>query len=588
MAQLRPVDYDPFAPNQSGPRLTPVEDDPFAEQGQAQGVARFAAPAIGAADTPAPYANFGEAAAGAGKALATGALKGLVGLGTLPGNIEALGRAGINAAAGLVGVDDPVSPETLNPVTYNSLMARIENRFGELPKPKTTAEEYIQTIGEFAPGAGLVGGLTKGARAAQVLAPAVASETAGQVTDGTDYEGYARLAGALAGGTLANAGARTVTPAGQIDGVRARNVAELERQGVNKLMAGQRTGNQRIQSLEDASVTLPGGGRTQAVQSEQLEQFTRKALANVGVDDQVFAQLGLPGARVTDEVLEIAAQNIGKRFEQVGQVARVVPDRGFATRLKSVVDGYTNRTSQGNRVPAVQAYAQEILQEAAKPGGMAGQKYLAIRSALRADQRSGDGPFRDAAGRLVEHLDAQMIRSGPKELRPQIAKFVQDNNRMWRDYLAIEKTARRQGAVSSAGLLSPQALNSEIKKQSRNLVSRNNRDLGRLARAGDDVLRPLKSSGTAERNQAISMLKSPAATASSVMAGGLASGGDLLTMGASAMVPYLMQVATARGISNPTMQRYMANQVMPGRVKTAKNRQAINALAPFMLTRDDQ
>jgi hypothetical protein len=53
---------------------------------QPQGVARFAVPAIGAADSPAPYSNLGEAAIGAGKALGAGACQRLaVGIGHATG-----------------------------------------------------------------------------------------------------------------------------------------------------------------------------------------------------------------------------------------------------------------------------------------------------------------------------------------------------------------------------------------------------------------------------------------------------------------------------------------------------------------------
>jgi hypothetical protein len=340
-------------------------------------------------------------------------------------------------------------------------------------------------------------------------------------------------------------------------------------------------------ALEDASVSMPGGGRTVAVQDKAMEQFTGRALKNIGVDESVYKQFNLSGPRATDEVLQYAADQIGKRFESVAQVARVVPDRGFAVRLGNEVKRYANRTSQGNRVPAIQGYANEILSEASKSGGMDGTKYLAIRSALRADQRAGDAPMREAAGRLVEHLDAQMIRSAPKNIRPQVAKYIQENNRQWRDYLAIRDTMSRQGDVSSAGLISPQVLNREIKKQSKNLVSRNNREIGKLARAGDDVLRPLKSSGTAERNQAISVLKGPS-TAISTVGAALASGGDPLTMMLGAAAPLALQAGTARFVSNPTFQKYLGNQLVPGRIQSdTARRVGMAPMAPFMLTRDD-
>lgn len=65
-------------------------------------------------------------------------------------------------------------------------------------KPQTTAGEYARTIGQFAPAALMPGSAPS--RLANVLVPAVTSETAGQFTKGSDIEPYARIAGALAGG----------------------------------------------------------------------------------------------------------------------------------------------------------------------------------------------------------------------------------------------------------------------------------------------------------------------------------------------------------------------------------------------------
>lgn len=73
-----------------------------------------------------------------------------------------------------------------------------------LPAPETTAGQYARTIGEFAPAAAAGPGSVV-RRAAQTVVPAVASETAGQATAGTDWETAARIAGALAGGVGENA-----------------------------------------------------------------------------------------------------------------------------------------------------------------------------------------------------------------------------------------------------------------------------------------------------------------------------------------------------------------------------------------------
>ncbi|WP_425909039.1 hypothetical protein [Nitrobacter sp. TKz-YC02] len=100
-----------------------------------------------------------------------------------------------------------ISRDTLN---YYSPEA-IHQRSGLAYTPRTTAGEYAHTIGEFAPNALIPGGAI--ARVGQVLAPALASETAGQLTKGGAFEGPARFAGALAGGIGAAMASRPATAA---------------------------------------------------------------------------------------------------------------------------------------------------------------------------------------------------------------------------------------------------------------------------------------------------------------------------------------------------------------------------------------
>jgi hypothetical protein len=111
-------------------------------------------------------------------------------------------------------------------------------------KPQTVPGGYAKTTAEFLPG--MMAGGPRGIipkLATNVLAPALASETAGQLTKGTEAEPYARAGGALVGGAgaarFANAMAearalKTATPAladvkdaatGAYDGLTARNVA---------------------------------------------------------------------------------------------------------------------------------------------------------------------------------------------------------------------------------------------------------------------------------------------------------------------------------------------------------------------------
>ena len=88
----------------------------------------------------------GEFAGDLAKSAGIGLVQGAIGLGTLPGNVEALGRAGINYGAGLLGVEPPVSPDTAL-INYNDFKGRAEQKFGEFYKPQSTAGEYFRTIG---------------------------------------------------------------------------------------------------------------------------------------------------------------------------------------------------------------------------------------------------------------------------------------------------------------------------------------------------------------------------------------------------------------------------------------------------------
>lgn len=575
MAQLRPIDYDPFAPATVGPRLTPVEEDPFAEQGTTQGVARFASPAIGAAD-PTPYAGFGDAATGAAKALGAGLVRGAVGLGTLPGNLESLVRAGANRAAGLVGVEPPVSPENLNPVTFDNLMTRLESRFGKLPEPQTTAEKYIRAVGEFAPAA-IGGGASLGAKAAQVVAPALASEAAGQATEGTSLEPWARVGGALAGGTAANLGARVVTPA-PADPVRLSQVKELERQGVKSITAGQRTGNERLKWVEDATTKFPGGGRMRQVNERAAEEFTAAALSKAGIQGQT---------RATPEVLNKAFDDLGQQYGQVGKVARVVGDRGFAARLDDTVRRYNQTTSESARIPLVGDVANEIKRLSAPPGGMTGEQYLSFRSFLRKEQRAArnDPKTHDALNRLVEQLDVQVIRNAPKNIRPEVAKFMKDLNEKYRNLKVLEDAAGGAGEAAAQGLISPAKLRQAVEKNSPKAYARGRGELSKLARSGEGVIKPLPSSGTAERGLAQEIVKSPSTVYSGIA--GLVGTGSIEGAVLSGLAPWAINAMTSRGLSNPTVQRYLSNQVLPGRVGAEGGRSMVNALSPSILTRDE-
>jgi hypothetical protein len=124
-----------------------------------------------------PFAQFGS-----------GLARGAVGAPGIPGDIESLGRSGLRK----IGLD--VSPETYFPQSHEFIEAVKPGVKALQEEPKTVGGEYGRTIGEFVSTAGSGRDMLK-----YGVLPGTASETAGQLTKGTELEPWARGAGALVG-----------------------------------------------------------------------------------------------------------------------------------------------------------------------------------------------------------------------------------------------------------------------------------------------------------------------------------------------------------------------------------------------------
>ena len=122
---------------------------------------------------------------------------GVVNSGMTIGNMmaNALGRPGITPQA-MQNIRAVVNNAPTVAPSSQAVMKDNQQVFGS---PQTTPGKYAQTIASMAPAAfGGEGSLL--ARGARVVVPGIASEAAGQMTQGTPYEHAARVAGALAGG----------------------------------------------------------------------------------------------------------------------------------------------------------------------------------------------------------------------------------------------------------------------------------------------------------------------------------------------------------------------------------------------------
>jgi hypothetical protein len=137
-------------------------------------------------------------AADVAKSLGRGIAKGAIGLAGLPGDMATLLNKGEDYVIGKLGFEPPPTQPIGTSQQIEGLVEKASGqKFGE---PQTTAGKYAQTVGEFVPAAigGPEGIATRlGTRA---VLPGIASEAAGEATEGSPYEVPARIAGAVLGG----------------------------------------------------------------------------------------------------------------------------------------------------------------------------------------------------------------------------------------------------------------------------------------------------------------------------------------------------------------------------------------------------
>lgn len=542
MAQLIPVDYDPFAKQSpQGLRLEPVDYDPFANQPQGPSVG------VGA-----------DMAKGAGVGLA----KGVMGLAALPNDLPNAARDGMAWAMARLAEKTGLLPKGAN--SAEEMLANRKRDFGETlylaPKmqqavegvtgkfyePQTKAGKFAETVGEFVPGAvaipsnGLVSATSNAIKYGVV--PGLASEAAGQALKDTKYEWAGRLAGAIGGGLLPGAAkaatSRVISPL-PMDPARASMVATLEREGV-PLTAGQITGSKPLQWMESTLGDLPGaGGKAAELQRAQQQAFTDAALKRAG------------GSGIASpENMASIKDSLGQRFGDLASRNTAQIDAQAAKQIGDSVADYVKLVPPANRAPGVGGTVDDILQLARSNGGaIPGDMYQAMRSRfgnISNSNRMNDPQLADVYRGFRDSLDGAMNRS----ISPTDAAAWQEVRKQYGNMKALEKAAGGAGAATAEGNISPAQLRTAIASgNNRGAYARGEGDLAELTRAGVGVMSPLPNSGTAPRQ----WMQNAASTLPAIVGG--ASGG-----GVGALAGLLAAPMAGRALMSSPIQAYLGNQ----------------------------
>lgn len=469
-----------------------------------------------------------------------GLIRGGLGLAGLPGSVEWLGRAGINAGVKATGLSqgDVVSPQNALP-SGSDIIGGFEKTVGKLYQPKSTAGEYARTIGEFAPGM-LFPGTFLQKLVGNVLMPALTSETAGQATKGSEYEQWARVGGALLGGVAPGIGGRTISP-NITPAEKLKHVATLDKEKV-RLLAGDRGANAAMRYAEDATLAIPfAGGSMKRIKQGQAEDFTEAALKRAGVQNQRLA---------TPEVIDRAFTAIGRKFDDLAARTSISATSLPLKAIPQISKRYTAETNALKRDPRVALIADEIDATVQAGTTIQGRQYAKLRSDLEtAARETVDATTARAFRNISRALDVAVEKSMNN---PALRKEWRDTRGDYRKLLTIRDASLRAGEKSADGIISPANLASAAKAQGRAGYARGNHPYEDLAQAGVSVMSPLPNSGTAQRAMAQGLLTLGGAGA----VGG--SGSDAVMGGVGGLIAGAIG---GRVLMSKPVQRVLSNQV---------------------------
>lgn len=406
-------------------------------------------------------------------------------------------------------------------------------------KGETLQGQVAGTVGEFLPGA--IAGPGNMARNALMygVIPGVASEAAGQATEGTAIEPWARALAAigapLAAGAV-NKGVRAVlSPYGGADPERLKLAKVLDDFGV-PITAGQRTGAEGLRRAEGAT------GRGQEIMAQQADDFTKAALKTVGTD----------ATRATPEVLASTAKRIGTVFDDVLQGVDVTPDAQALTDFSAAMATYRQLAPKATSVPLLENINKELVRSFRGGAPIPAKTLSTWRSSLSQLTTSADTATREAALAALEAVDNSLASTLTAAGRTDDLARLTEARGQWRNFLAIQKAASRAGEERALGVISPSALRNELALQGRTAYATGRRgEIGDLARAGEAVMKPLPTvaAGGVRNVPGVSALLSGAA--------GSAIGGPAGAV-AGMLAP---SVYNAARMTAP-MQAYLANQLV--------------------------
>lgn len=537
------------------------------------------------------------------KSGASGLVRGAAALPELAAMAPGLLKAPVDWAFNKMGAP-PMDPDIRAPniIPSPSSVAGAFNAVEDpiLHKPESTAGEYANTVGEFLgnpltyTGAGsLAGKLATGATSA------LGSEALGQAAEGTSAELPARIAGAVLGAKAPRTAARLATPL-PITPERQAAVNVLRQGykdpitgeiiGSTEPAAGDVTGSRLVKMNESTLGTALGSGNKYLAAKEAAERSFTKYAANA---------MGQKADLLKPEVFQQARSTIGPKIENAAQRLNVVFDKPLNDQLSAITkdmmdEGFYDATVHPE-VSRIQSQIDNVMSkfvsESTSNGStrhmMDGDNYhglIKMNSSLDRAVEDSNPTISYYAQRIKDAVNDAAQRSANRPgTRPgvgvrQALADMQDARRQWANMKVLESVVTRPGEGAAAGLVSPQRLRAALLTNGggdrRMLYALAKSDLGKWARAGEEIMTPVNSSMTTERGLVAHI---PQMLAQGTI-GGVAGYGVGETQGhpyTGAIAGALSTGLAGRALMSKPMQSYLKNQKFAPYLATQQPRASV-------------
>lgn len=383
----------------------------------------------------APQEDAPVTATGLAKAASAGAAKGTIGVAGAIGDVaHTLGdlrdRYISNPISRKLGLKEVNldAPDPAQAIGSEAIQKQVEKVTGEFHKPQNTAEKYTDTIASFLPGVAGGGEGLASRLLTRAVVPGAASEAAGQATEGTAAEPYARVGAAVLGG-VASARAAAARSAQKLQAMPTLDEVNAEKTRLYN--------TQEVKDLRATPQAVNGLGNTMAQSLEQRGFFRED---HGGVFNAADRLRNASGPVSLDEI-EAVKKALQGHAGQIDAFGRPTPTSAAANHAKSILENF-------------------IDVDLRNPANIAsGNSRVAIKNLMEARQNAGAAIRSDQVSRLVKNaeVDASTANSGmniQNRIRQVLKPFLKNGEAKMNGYNDEERAAmtslvRGSGAMNA-------------------------------------------------------------------------------------------------------------------------------------------